>query len=235
MDEGGFRSDELLADLTHPLGRDDDEAAFERLKASIMRCTMRLNKSDPECRVWSEYLLERCFDDQITEYGTFVAWGYVNKPPEVIKSMGHAFYKFAIAATTRATQYLDVHLPAGNPTGLLSRIQFANPQLHTYFCNGCRADQTRNSLQLISMIVFLCDGLLAITPGESSTARRFFNIAQQLPLELQQVLANYAYNLRKFSNLPKDDKMWQRMLVALAVDSTSPYTASPYATSFRVD
>lgn len=224
--------EELLADLMYPLSKDDDEAKFERLKLSLMRCSMRLDKRDPECQVWSEYLLERCFDDQITEYGTFLAWGYASKSPEALRSMGNAFYKFAIAATTRATQYLDVHMPDGCPKGLLACIQLVNPQLHTYFCNGCRTDQKRNSQYLIAMIVFLCDGLLALAPGivssstsfhctsprSESTAQRFFTIAQQLPLELQQVLANYAYRVAKFSNLPKDDKAWHHMLIALAVD-----------------
>jgi len=43
---------------------------------------------------------------------------------------------------------------------------------------------------LFALVIFLCDGLLVIGPGEKEGARRFFGIARQLPMELQKVLCH---------------------------------------------
>lgn len=217
--------EELLTDLTYPLDfvtyHGDGDERFARVWKSLIRAIERLDKLDPECQTWSQYLLERCFNFEITEYGMYMAWFYTAQWLRARVVANTAFYKFTIATTTTASRYLAAQLPEGHDGDLSGHIQKFNPALHSYFCFGCPDDQKRDSQYLLAMIVFLSDGLLELAPG-TCRMRQFFGIVRRLPLELQQVLANYAYGLVAperggFNNLPKNDIRWRCMLCALAV------------------
>ena len=61
---------------------------------------------------------------------------------------------------------------------------------------------------LFSIIVFLCDGLLQLTPALAAdpATSRFFNITRRLPMELQMIVCHQVYDSAKESVLSKDSE-----------------------------
>jgi hypothetical protein len=64
----------------------------------------------------------------------------------------------------------------------------------------------RGISDLFSLVVFLCDGLLQLSPQKNDPKiHRFFKIASQLPLELQSILCCRVFGSRK-TFIPEQDR-----------------------------
>jgi len=78
---------------------------------------------------------------------------------------------------------------------------------------------------LYALVIFLCDDLLTMSAGSSTSslhkAARFFQIARCLPMELQMVLCNRVFGARKNSVLTKHSEPAFKKLGRLLVTSNS--------------
>ena len=70
--------------------------------------------------------------------------------------------------------------------------------------------------ELFALSVFLCDDFLCIKPQSlGSPASRFFSIVKRLPMELQMILCNRAYEFSKDSIKTKDSEIAFKIVVKM--------------------